>query len=98
MIKRNQYANAWANIVAIIMFFLTFFTAYFFAQFPLTTSFIKATVTLLVSMIVAKIIVFVWNNSMPSDDWRLLVKGAPDLPKHADLLISETDNGELENN
>ncbi|HOE92016.1 MAG TPA: hypothetical protein PKZ69_08045 [Candidatus Cloacimonadota bacterium] len=94
MIKRSHYANAWSNIVAILMFFLTFFTAYFISKYPLISAFIRAIVTLLVSTVIAKALVFVWNNSMSPDEWRLIVKGAPDLPKRADLLITEEEVAE----
>jgi len=97
MIKRRQYVNAWVNIVSIMMFFLTFFTGYFIAEYSLIPAFLRGIFTLLVSIIVAKIIVFVWNMSMSPDEWRLLVKGPPDLPKRADLLLknNETDTAEL---
>jgi len=54
----------------------------------------RAFVTLLVSAVIAKALVFVWNNSMSPDEWRLIVKGAPDLPKRADLLITEEEVAE----
>ncbi|HOD55406.1 MAG TPA: hypothetical protein PKJ08_12840, partial [Candidatus Cloacimonadota bacterium] len=63
MIKKRQYVNAWVNIVAIMMFFLTFFTGYFIAEYSLIPAFLRAVFTLLVSIIVAKMIVFFWNMS-----------------------------------
>lgn len=96
MIKRKQYINAWINIVSILMFFLTFFTAYFLSQFSLIPSFLRGFLTLIISQIVAKIIVFVWMYSMPSDDWRLMVKGPPKLLKRADLLLKQDSDEHLE--
>lgn len=89
MIKRKQYVNAWTNIVSITMFFLTFFTAYLAASMDLLSAFIRGVITLIVSRIIARILIYVWNMSMPADDWRLLVKGPPEIPKRSEMFMPE---------
>lgn len=89
MIKKKQYINAWTNIVAIMMFFLTFFTSYFVGGMDIMTSFLRAIITLIVSTIIAKLLIYLWNMSMPADDWRLLVKGPPEIPKRSETFMPE---------
>ena len=100
VIKEKHYVGAWANICSIFMFFIAFFTAFFVVGHELSSSFVKSVFVLVVTNIIAKGLVLLWQVAIPKEQWLLMVHGAPAIDSRSmkrqaliDALEKEEENG-----
>jgi len=77
VLKEKQYVNAWTSICSTLMFFISFFTAYFVSGNEITTAFVKSVFILIVTNVILKGLVLIWQLSIPKEQWMLMVHGAP---------------------
>lgn len=75
--KRKDFASAGTNVVSILMFFLSFYAHFFIGSYDLVTSFIRGCITMLVAMVVVRLIFFIWQFSLPTEEWQYMVQGEP---------------------
>ena len=83
VLREKHYTTAWVNIFSIIVFFISFFTAYFVSGIELTGAFVRSCFVLFVANILSRILVFVWNLSIPKDQWLLIAHGPPPIEKRS---------------
>ena len=92
----KHYTNSWIMIVTIMMFFISFFAAYFVSGNELSSAFVKSCFVLFVANILSRILVMVWNLTIPKDQWMLLVHGPPPIERRSVRMQKERINVNLE--
>ena len=88
-VKATQYSNAWVTIFSILMFFFSFFGSYFVVGREMGLTFVKAVIVLIVSNIISRILVMLWNFTIPKDQWALIVHGPPQVESRTERLRKE---------
>jgi len=85
----NHYSNSWITIFSIVMFFISFFGSYFVVGREMGLTFVKAVIVLVVANIMSRILVMLWNYTIPKDQWVLIVHGPPHVESRTERLIKE---------
>jgi len=88
-IKEKHYTNSWMTIFSILMFFVSFFAAYFVSGNELSNAFVRSCFVLIVANVLSRILVIVWNCSIPKDQWLLIVHGPPSIDSRSVKLRKE---------
>jgi len=92
----KHYTNSWIMIVTIMMFFISFFASYFVSGNELSSAFVKSCFVLFVANILSRILVIVWNLTIPKDQWMLIVHGPPAVERRSVRMQKERKNINLE--
>ena len=96
MIKEKQYTKAWVSIFSILMFFISFFATYFGSGIEIGTAFVRAVFVLFITNLIARFLVFLWQISIPRDQWLLIVHGPPDVLSRSEKLKKEREKENTE--
>jgi len=75
----DHYSNAWVSIFSIMMFFISFFMAYVMKGHDIGTTFVRSVIMLVVTNLIARFLVVMWQVIIPRDQWLLIVHGPPEV-------------------
>jgi len=78
------------------MFFISFFAAYFVSGNELSSAFVRSCFIFIVANILSRILVIVWNCSIPKDQWLLIVHGPPTVDSRSVKLRKERESFNLD--
>jgi len=82
MVKQNVarvQLNALFKVIALIVFFVTFFSNYLIFGSDIVESFIRGIISLILGVIIAKTVYFLWRFAFSTEEWKRIVEGPQEI-------------------